>query len=65
MPTLTLATWNLRRPAARPNARSATLRRHIDRVAADVRVLTETHDSITPGDGYAAASTTICSCWAI
>lgn len=58
LPTLTLATWNLRRPAAQPNARSATLRRHIDRVAADVWVLTETHDSITPGAGHAAVSTT-------
>lgn len=57
--TLTLATWNLRRPAAQPNARSTTIRRHIDRVAADVWVLTETHDSMTPGDGYAAVSTTV------
>lgn len=57
MHALTLATWNVRRPSGAGNARRDVLRRYMDAVAADVWVLTETHDALVPGDGYAAVST--------
>jgi hypothetical protein len=48
--TLTIATWNLNRPAATPNARTQAMHAQIAAVKADIWVLTETHaDFALPG----------------
>lgn len=49
-----LATWNLMLPVS--TQRRATMREHSDRVAADVWVLTETHDGFTPGHRHSHSS---------
>ena len=54
---LKIATWNLARVLPKQAARSAKIVRWLDRIDADVWVLTETHNSVSPGPGYSAAST--------
>src|SRR5664280_1921694 len=54
---LKIATWNLARVLPKQAARIAKIVRWLDRVDADVWVLTETHNSVSPGPGYSAAST--------
>src|SRR5665647_2911689 len=53
---LKIATWNLARVLPKQAARIAKIVRWLDRVDADVWVLTETHDSVSPGPGYSAVS---------
>ena len=55
VPLMKLATWNLELPVA-PRRRQA-MRSHTDREQADVWVLTETHDSFTPGHAFSHSST--------
>lgn len=52
-----LATWNLRRPSPNSPARCAAITDWITRVNADVWVLTETDDSISPGPEFSSVST--------
>jgi endonuclease/exonuclease/phosphatase family protein len=52
--TLKLATWNLELPVS-PRRREA-LRAHTDREQADIWILTETHDSFTPGPTFTSHS---------
>src|SRR5262245_59028108 len=52
-----IATWNLQRPASARSSRALRLLERIQAIAADVWVLTETHEAISPGDGYRAVST--------
>ena len=54
---LKIATWNLARVLPKQAARTAKIVGWLDRVDADVWVLTETHDSVSPGLGYSAVST--------
>lgn len=51
-----IATWNLQRPRPTQIGRLERIREWVDRVDADVWVLTETHDIIVPSGGYAAVS---------
>lgn len=53
-PSLKLATWNLALPVS-PERRKA-MRSHTDREQADIWVLTETHDSFTPGHTFSHPS---------
>src|SRR5688500_14052846 len=53
-----IATWNLQRPANGGSSRALRLLERIKAIDADVWVLTETHEAISPGDGYRAVSTT-------
>lgn len=52
-----IATWNLQRPATASSGRVARLREWIGRINADVWVLTETHEGISPGDEFRAVAT--------
>jgi hypothetical protein len=52
-----IATWNLARVLPKNTQRCAEIVRWLDAVDADVWVLTETHDSVSPGPGYSAVST--------
>jgi hypothetical protein len=52
-----IATWNLARVLPTNTERCAEMVRWLDAVDADVWVLTETHDSVSPGPGYSAVST--------
>ena len=52
-----IATWNLARVLPKHVVRIAKIVGWLDRVDADVWVLTETHNSVSPGPGYSAAST--------
>jgi hypothetical protein len=52
-----VATWNLARVLPKDTARTAKIVGWLDRIDADVWVLTETHDSVSPGPGYSAVST--------
>src|SRR5665811_1571478 len=54
---LKIATWNLARVLPKQAARTAKIVGWLDRVDADVWVLTETHNSVSPGPGYSAVST--------
>jgi hypothetical protein len=54
---LTLATWNLARPFKPGARRNSLIADHMGRVAADVWILTETHDSITPWPDLGGVST--------
>src|SRR5674476_1400732 len=54
---LKIATWNLARVLPKDTARTAKIVGWLDRIDADVWVLTETHNSVSPGPGYSAAST--------
>jgi hypothetical protein len=54
--TLTIATWNLNRPAATPNVRTQAMHAQIAAVKADIWVLTETHANFTL-PGYQALAT--------
>jgi endonuclease/exonuclease/phosphatase family metal-dependent hydrolase len=51
------ATWNLARVLPKHVERSAAIGAWLDRVDADVWVLTETHDSVSPGPGFSSVST--------
>src|SRR5690349_14179936 len=53
---LVIATWNLERPVRR-KAKLAAQRQWIERIDADIWVLTETVDDATPGPAYADVST--------
>lgn len=50
-----IATWNLERPKPRGVAKNRAIRDQIDKIDADVWVLTETSEAIAP-PGYAVAS---------
>ena len=52
-----IATWNLERPVPSDQRRVARLLHEISRVRADIWVLTETHDLVTPGAGFTGVST--------
>jgi len=56
MHLLRLATWNLERPARPSRRKQEALRYWMSLVKADVWVLTETHDGVSPGEGFASAS---------
>jgi len=49
---LSIATWNLERPAVRSWKKLPAIQRRMAVVSADCWVLTETRTSITPGDDY-------------
>jgi hypothetical protein len=51
-----IATWNLARVLPTNTERCAEIVRWLDAVDADVWVLTETHDAVSPGSGYSAVS---------
>lgn len=52
-----IATWNVERPASSTAPRSQRLLAKVQEIAADIWVLTETHDAICPDLGFYAAST--------
>jgi len=52
-----IANWNLDRPVKPSRRRREALDHWLREVDADLWVLTETHDAITPGEGYQALST--------
>jgi hypothetical protein len=54
---LTVATWNVARPRVSTKRRNSLIADHIGRVEADVWILTETHDSVTPGPEHRSVST--------
>ncbi len=51
-----IATWNLARPVNPTGVRAARIRDWLNAIDADVWVLTETHDGVTPGSDYSCAS---------
>lgn len=51
-----IATWNLERPKTASGARVSRLREHMVSVAADVWILTETHEDLAPGVDYNCAA---------
>ncbi len=53
-----LATWNLQRLVSPSDRKMAPIRAHMDAVNADIWVLTETGEEISPGAGYAGIATT-------
>ena len=53
-----VATWNLERPLPSNGRRVARIVEEIGRVGADIWVLTETHDVVSPGTSYSCVSTT-------
>lgn len=53
-----VATWNVERPKAVDHRKNPFLLSRIAELDADIWVLTETHDCISPGPGYTAVSTT-------
>jgi hypothetical protein len=53
-----LATWNLQRLTRTTSVRMSRVRPHIDAVNADVWVLTETGEEVSPGPGYQGVATT-------
>jgi len=55
---LRIATWNLDRPMKRHSRQSGEFLRHIEKINADVWVLTETDSSICPGIDYQSVSST-------
>lgn len=52
-----IATWNVERPKNAGSARSRRILDKIHEIDADIWILTETHDAISPGDGYHACTT--------
>lgn len=52
-----IATWNLERPRNAHSQRSQLITEKIREIDADIWILTETHDEVTPGDGYQGIST--------
>jgi endonuclease/exonuclease/phosphatase family metal-dependent hydrolase len=56
--TMRIATWNVERPTNDTAPRSQRALKKIQEVAADIWILTETHDAICPDSGYYAISTT-------
>lgn len=52
-----IATWNLERPKERSHTKVPALRAQLRDVDADVWVLTETHDVVSPGPNYGAVTT--------
>ncbi len=52
-----IATWNLARVLPKNAARHAAILDWLHRINADIWVLAETHDSVSPGSGYTSAST--------
>ncbi len=52
-----IATWNLQRPRHPGGRREKAICRLLEAIDADVWVLTETHESVTPGCGYEPAMT--------
>lgn len=70
--TLTIATWNLNRPAATPNVRTQAMHAQIAAVQADIWVLTETHANLilpgyqslaTPNVGHKSQGLTTAMLW--
>lgn len=53
-----IATWNLRRPRNAKSPRALAILEHIHRIDADVWILTETHESVSPGPTYTSVATT-------
>jgi len=53
-----IATWNLRRPRSAKSPRALAILEWIHRIDADVWILTETHESISPGPNYSSVTTT-------
>ena len=56
--TFRFATWNLQRPTALQGERRRRLSSWLGKVNADVWVLTETHSTVTPGEGFNVPATT-------
>jgi hypothetical protein len=52
-----VATWNLRRPGSPASERGQALRHCMRQIDADIWVLTETRDAMSPGDGYVGTAT--------
>lgn len=52
-----IATWNVERPKGNTAPRSQRVLNKIQEIAADIWILTETHDAICPGPVYHDAST--------
>lgn len=52
-----LANWNVARPVPSGQRRRASIVEQIEMVAADIWVLTETHDSVVPGSSFQGIST--------
>ncbi len=55
--TMRIATWNIERPKSSSSPRSRRVLSKLREVAADIWILTETHDGISPGSNYHAVST--------
>lgn len=55
--SMRIATWNLERPTPRQVRRRARLDQWLTEIYADVWVLTETHDCVSPGDAFACVCT--------
>jgi len=52
-----IATWNVERPKSSTAPRSQRVLNKFREIAADIWILTETHDAIVPGPDYQSAST--------
>ncbi len=51
-----IATWNLNRPGPLTASRAKALLEHIDKIKADIWILTETHKDFSPGEGYSCVA---------
>ena len=53
---LRIATWNVERPKGRSDAPAVAFFKAVQAVQADIWILTETHDSLSPGAGFTAVT---------
>jgi len=53
-----IATWNLRRPRRADSQRTLAISEYMRQIDADIWILTETHESISPGSSYTSVATT-------
>ena len=54
---LRIATWNVERPKRSETTRRSRLLKAVQALQADIWILTETHDSLSPGAGFTAVTT--------
>jgi endonuclease/exonuclease/phosphatase family metal-dependent hydrolase len=60
--SITIGTWNVERPnrsTGRENARVVRINTELDHHPADIMVLTETNDCVSPGEGYSRSSSSL------
>lgn len=52
MPSITIVTWNVRRPYQPDHPCFVAVARKLREIGADIYILTETHKDLVPGEGY-------------